>query len=118
MIKISINFLKKYFPAIILFILKNYFGLDFINDFNPFASETTKFFNGNSGEGSSINPPSEGEGSNRQNNNNNNNDNNNNTPNQDSSRKDPEKELREIFLKAELALEEEQIKDEMERKEF
>jgi hypothetical protein len=62
------GFLIKYFPAIIFFILKNYFGLDFINDFNPFSSETTKFFNGNSGEGSSINPPSEGEGSNRQNN--------------------------------------------------
>jgi hypothetical protein len=62
------GFLKKYYPAIIFFIVKNYFGLDFINDFNPFASETTKFFNGNNTQGSSIDPPSEGEGSNRQNN--------------------------------------------------
>jgi hypothetical protein len=67
------SFLIKYFPAIIFFIIKNFFGLDFINDFNPFTSETKEYFNGNSGE--------EGEGSNRQNNN----DNNNNTPNQDSS---------------------------------
>jgi hypothetical protein len=67
--------LKKIFPAIIFFIVKNYFGLD-LNDFNPFISETKEFFNGNNSQGSSINPPSEGEGSNRQNNNDNN-----NTPN-------------------------------------
>jgi hypothetical protein len=66
-------FLIKHFPAVIFFIVKNYIGLDFINDFNPFSSETKEFFNGNSSE--------EGEVSNRQNNN----DNNNNTPNQDSS---------------------------------
>src|SRR5256885_1357443 len=42
------------------FIVKNYIGLDFINDFNPFTSETKEFFNGNNGN--------EGEGSNRQNN--------------------------------------------------
>src|ERR1700738_2606979 len=74
------SFLIKYFPAIIFFIIKNFFGLDFINDFNPFTSETKEYFNGNSGE--------EGEGSNRQNNNDNNDNNdnnNNNTPNQDSS---------------------------------
>ena len=53
-------FLIKYFPAVIFFIIKNYIGLDFINDFNPFTSETKEFFNGNSGN--------EGEGSNRQNN--------------------------------------------------
>lgn len=76
------GFLIKYFPAIILFIVKNYFGLDFLNDFNPFTSETKEFFNGNNPQGSSINPPSEGEGSNRQNNNN-------NTPSQDSSIKPP-----------------------------
>jgi hypothetical protein len=52
--------LIKYFPAVIFFIVKNYIGLDFINDFNPFTSETKEFFNGNSGN--------EGEGSNRQNN--------------------------------------------------
>ena len=109
-----------------MLIVKNYIDLDFINDsvdnlmiaistllwdFNPFTSEITKeYFNGNNGE--------EGEGSNRQNNNDN------NTPNQDSSinlpcyEKDPEEELREKFLKAELALEEEQRKDEMERKNY
>src|SRR5436853_7855679 len=53
-------FIIKYFPAIIFFIVKNYIGLDFINDFNPFTSETKEFFNGNNGN--------EGEGSNRQNN--------------------------------------------------
>jgi hypothetical protein len=62
------GFLKKYYLTIIFFILKNYFGLDFLNDFNPFTSETTKYFNGNNPQGSSIDPPSEGEGSNRQNN--------------------------------------------------
>ena len=62
------SFLKKYFPAIILLIVKNYFGLDFLNDFNPFTSETKEYFNGNNPQGSNINPPSEGEGSNRQNN--------------------------------------------------
>jgi len=53
-------FFIKYFPAVIFFIIKNYIGLDFINDFNPFTSETKEFFNGNNGN--------EGEGSNRQNN--------------------------------------------------
>ena len=62
------SFLKKYYPTILIFILKNYFGLDFLNDFNPFSSETKEYFNGNNPQGSSINPPSEGEGSNRQNN--------------------------------------------------
>lgn len=62
------NILLKYSPSIIFFIVKNYFGLDFLNDFNPFTSETKEFFNGNNPQGSNINPPSEGEGSNRQNN--------------------------------------------------
>jgi hypothetical protein len=84
--------LEKIIITIILLILKIYIDLDFIShsvdniiiaisalswDFNPFTSEITKFFNGNSGE--------EGEGSNRQNNNDNNDNNNNNTPNQDTS---------------------------------
>src|SRR5436190_3639085 len=71
-------FLIKYFPAVIFFIIKNYFGLDF-NDFNPFTSETKEFFNGNSGDkdqtripiSSILNPDTsgeEGEGSNRENN--------------------------------------------------
>jgi hypothetical protein len=63
-------YLIKYFPAVIFFIVKNYFGLDFINDFNPFTSKTKEFFNGNNGneaegsniqnnpQDSSINPPS------------------------------------------------------------
>ena len=50
------GFLVKYFPAIIFFIVKNYFSLDFINDFNPFSSETKDFFNGKNPQGSSINP--------------------------------------------------------------
>lgn len=118
------DLLRRIIVAVILLIVKNYIDLDLINDsvdkliiaistflwdFNLFTSEITKgFFNGNNGE--------EGEGSNRQNNNDNN-----NTPNQNSSislEKDPEKELREIFLKAEQALEEEQIKEEMERKNY
>ena len=64
------RFLIKYFPAIIFFILKNYFGLD-LNDFNPFTSETKVFFN------------EEGEGFHRENNDENNNDNI-NTPNENS----------------------------------
>jgi hypothetical protein len=119
------DLLRKIIVAVILLIVKKYIDLYLINDlvdnliiaistflwdFNLFTSEITKgFFNGNNGD--------KGEGSNRQNNN----DNNNDTPNQDSSislEKDPEKELREIFLKAELALEEEQIKEEMERKNY
>ena len=67
--------LEKIIITIILLMLKIYIDLDFIShsvdnliiaisalswDFNPFTSEITKFFNGNSGE--------EGEGSNRQNN--------------------------------------------------
>jgi hypothetical protein len=59
--------------AVISFIIRQYIDLDFIKDFNPFASEITReFFNGNNGE--------EGEESNRQNND----DNNNDTPNEDS----------------------------------
>lgn len=114
------DLLRRIIVAIIILIVKKYIDLDLINnsvdnliiaisallwDFNLFTSEITKgFFNG--------------EGSNRQINNDNDN---NNTPNQNSSispEKDPEKELREIFLKTELALEEEQIKEEMERNNY
>ena len=124
------NLLIRIIIAAILFLAKQYINLDndlvdkiiiiiisaFLLDFNTFSLEITKvFFNGDEGEGSNRqnnNTPDEGEGSNRQNN---------NTPNQDSSislEKDLEKELKEIFLKAELALEEEQIKEEMERKNY
>jgi hypothetical protein len=113
------SFLKKYYPTILIFILKNYFGLDFLNDFNPFSSETKEYFNGNNPQDSSINPPSEGEGSNRQYNNNDNN--NNNTPNQDSNINPPSfEESPEIERQTEGMLdeliedEEEPIEDEEE----
>ena len=111
------NFLIKYYPTILIFIIKNYVGLDFLNDFKPFTSETAKYFNGNNPQGSNIDPPSEGEGSNRQYNN----DNNNNAPNQDSSINPPSfEESPEIERQTEGMLdeliedEEEPIEDEEE----
>jgi hypothetical protein len=35
--------LIKYFPALILFIVRQYIDLDFIKDLNPFTSETKEF---------------------------------------------------------------------------